>query len=128
VTTVYRMQDGAGRGPFKPGFTDTWLEDRTNDEYEALKPAFKSFPGILWQMHQLSGKYHCACGCLSLDQLRLWFTPSECVTLSRHGYTAVEMEADLIIQSDSTQCVFARKRAIRRGFRVVKLYELEGTQ
>lgn len=128
MTTIYRIQDAAGRGPFKPGFTDSWLEDRSDADYRKLKPSFVEFPGILGTMHMLSANYFCGAGCLSLDQLRLWFRPNEYGRLRRFGYHAVEMDVDRIIAQSDIQCVFARHRALRKGIKVVKLYEMETAQ
>ena len=125
MTTIYRIQDAAGRGPFKPGFTDTWLEDRSDADYKRLKPSFVEFPGILGTMHMLAANYFCGSGCLSLDQLRLWFTPTEYATLRKLGYQAVQLDADRIVAQSDIQCVFARKRAFRKGAKAVQLYAKE---
>ena len=128
MITIYRIQDAAGRGPFKPGFTDTWLEDRSDADYKRLKPSFVEFPGILGTMHMLAANYFCGSGCLSLDQLRLWFTPTEYATLRKLGYQAVQLDADRIVARSDVQCVFARKRAFRKGAKAVQLYVIGPTK
>ena len=38
MPTVYRVQDADGRGPFKPGFSHQWVEERA--DHENLLPWF----------------------------------------------------------------------------------------
>jgi len=89
---IYRIQDKQGRGPFKPGFSDKWLEDR--DDWDALKPWYDEMGPV----HRLGiAGMSMGIGCRSLDQLRRWFSAGEYLTLLRHGYQAVGMNAGRIL-------------------------------
>ena len=103
--TIFRVQDKEGRGPWKPGFSLTWAEDRTAEEYEFLAP----FPlEVMLQLRSQAAYKHLGFGCLSLEQLRRWITATEYQTLQRHGYRAVQMQADSILVESPSQCVFSR--------------------
>lgn len=117
--TVYRVQDKHGRGPWKPGFSDRWVEDRPDEEYAALMPWPVQFPNVL--KRAIVGA-HLGCGCRTLDQLRRWFTPTEYATLRRFGYSAVQMEVGRILAESDIQCVFERSKPLREGVEKVKLY------
>ena len=41
---VYRIQDSNGRGPWKPGFSHVWVEDRC--DLVNLRPIVIDFPDI----------------------------------------------------------------------------------
>ena len=118
-TIVYRMQDVDGRGPWKPGFSESWTEDRDEAEYAALRPMFQEFPGLLGCFR--TGK-HYGCGCLSLEQLRRWIRPNEYARLKRYGYHCVSMEVDRVLHASDVQCVFERTKPLRKSIKVVKLH------
>jgi hypothetical protein len=115
--SVFRVQDKDGRGPFKPGFSSTWVEDR--DDHDNLVPWFVEMGRVDLQMIAgMSG----GTACRTLEQLRRWFTPSEYKTLRRHGYQAVRLEAGRIIGESSIQLFFERCRPLREGATPVELY------
>jgi hypothetical protein len=115
--SVFRVQDKDGRGPFKPGFSSTWVEDR--DDHDNLVPWFVEMGRVDLQMIAgMSG----GTACRTLDQLRRWFTPSEYKTLRRHGYQAVRLEAGRIIGESGIQLFFERCRPLKEGAIPVELY------
>lgn len=115
VSRVCRVQDAQGRGPWRPGFSLKWVEERAAHAF--LLPWFQEWPG-LYIPH---GK-HVGCGCVSEDQLRLWFTRTEYLRLLRLGFRSVHLGEAQIIAAGSTQCVFARDRALRKGAQPFYLY------
>jgi hypothetical protein len=118
---IYRVQDSEGRGPWRPGFSDKWVEDR--DDYGALPPWPIEFPGLHAELTAslVMGK-HVGCGCVSLEQLRRWFRPTEIRTLKRYGYHAVQMQVSRILAASDSQCVFERMVPLRDGIEAVELY------
>ena len=118
-TTVYRVQDADGRGPWKPGFTAAWAEDRDETECAVLCPIWQEFPGVL---QKLKHDKHYGCGCTSLEKLRRWIRPNEYARLRRYGYQCVAIEADRIVAESQVQCVFERAKPLRKGVKVVKLH------
>lgn len=116
---VFRVQGKDGRGPWKPGFSHKWVEDRR--DMENLLPYFHEWPGF--DIHaELRNDEHCGCGCLTLEQLRRWFTETEYNRLRILGYRAVRLSADRVLRKSDTQCVFTRKRALRKGATEIALY------
>lgn len=114
---VYRVQDRDGRGPWKPGFSRHWVEDR--DDLDHLPPWTHELPNALQK--RIVGM-HLGCGCQTLEQLRRWFTPGEYATLRRHGYLAVKMKVGRILAASRTQCVFERAKPLYEDFETVELY------
>ena len=119
--TVYRVQDASGRGPWKPGFSSQWVEDRPEEEYTRLVPWTVEFGFENILRHSIAGM-NLGCGCQSLEQLRLWFTSTEYQTLRQFGYCAVKMEIGRILAESDIQCVFERVKPLREGAEPVELY------
>jgi len=115
VDRVCRVQDAQGRGPWRPGFSRRWVEDRPAHAF--LLPWFREWPDL----HIPPGKY-AGCGCVSDDQLRLWFSEPEYLRLLQFGFRAVRIGEVRIIAAGSTQCVFVRNRALRTGASPFSLY------
>ena len=119
-TVVYRVQDSDGRGPWKPGFSNSWVADREDEsEFDYLKPIFVEFPKF---NSMLRPGYHVGVGCTSLEQLRRWITRSEYETLRKYGYRCVAILADRIVAESDIQCVFERSKPLRKGCKPARLH------
>ena len=73
---VYRVQAADGRGPWRPGFSHTWIDGdapagRLDETIMDLIP--------IAQLAALPRTMHYGCACRSLTALMAWFTPIECV-------------------------------------------------
>lgn len=117
---VYRVQDSEGRGPFRPGFSHWWVEERP--DHDNLVPWMQQFghdaiPRTGWPF----GK-HFGCACRTLGQLRRWFTASEYATLQRFGFQAVSMEADRVLHESEIQLLFQRAKPLRADVSPMDLY------
>lgn len=114
---VYRVQDKDGRGPWKPGFSTGWVESRI--DHDNLLPWYVEFGPI----HETaSGLEHLGAGCMTIIQLRRWFTESEYNTLKGHGYRAVKIKVDSLLGVSKTQCVFSRRKPLRNSVSFINLY------
>lgn len=116
---IYRVQDRHGRGPWKPGVSNQWVEPRS--DHELLLPWFVEWPGFD-PRQEMRRQEHVGCGCTTLDQLRRWFLPSEYATLLAIGYQSYHIEADRILRSSNVQCVFTRKIPLNRLAVPIDLY------
>ena len=116
-TTVYRIQDAQGRGPFNSGQTETWAVMRKDTQN--LQPWTQQFGE--WMVKE-AGKRKLASGCTTITQLRRWFIPREYRTLVKRGYNAVELRDCEVLAETDIQCVFARKEALTVGAKTFDLY------
>lgn len=116
---IYRVQDSSGRGPWKPGFSHQWVIDRP--DHSNLIPYFQEFPDFDPVKERLHGE-SLGCGCLSVPQLKRWFTKNEMLILSFHGYRAVGVCADRLIRHSDIQCIFAVRGAIKDKSYRINLY------
>lgn len=118
-TIVYRVQDRYGRGPWQPGLSMKWIEDRPQSEYAALKPIMLEFPRLLGQLRD---GFHFGCGCTSLEKLRRWIQPSEWRTLMRMGFRCYAIVPDRIVCESETQCVFESRIQLKKHRNRIQLY------
>lgn len=118
--SVLRIQDKDGRGPWKPGFSNCWVEARSDEEYAALLPWLVEF-GRAPLDKRIVGM-HIGCACRSLEQMRRWFTPTEYAKLRSYGYNAVRLEVGRILAESDIQCVFERAKPLSEDVEVIELY------
>jgi hypothetical protein len=119
VNTVYRIQNKKGRGPFMPGFSHKWLDEKKDNEL-LLPPWNVEFKDL--NLIIMPGIYY-GCGCDSKEQLKGWFTLSEYSKLKEFGFNAVMLKVDKILAKSSVQCVFRRSKPLFKGAAVMQLYE-----
>lgn len=115
--TIYRVQDRDGRGPFRPGFSHKWVQDR--EDHDNLVPWFVQFPNIFSK--SILGM-HLGCGCKTISQLRRWFAQAEYDKLKLFGYTCVSLEVETILDESDIQCVFQRAKPMSDGATPADLY------
>lgn len=116
MTVVYRIQDSTGRGPYKPGWSHHWQEERCLIDGSKHPPIMEEFPGIVNRMtirFDVAGG-HFGCGFRTMEQLNNWFTNAEINKLKNYGYEIVEIHADEILAESDKQLVFWCKRPLRR--------------
>lgn len=113
---VYRVQDKHGRGPFAPGLSSLWVEPR--DDHLNLAPFYETWPDIVFSKYAFYG-----CGCRTIEQLKRWFTRSEYQTLQQIGFQAISLAADAIERENNIQCIFSRKRALKKGTTPIHFYD-----
>jgi len=117
MTIVYRIQDCEGRGPFKPGFSKQWIEERP--DHENLQPWFIEFGRV---DHRVMTGETAGSACRSLEQLRRWFSKREYRRLKKCGYRAVKMNVNRIIAESDIQCFVGRAKPFCKDAEIVKLY------
>lgn len=116
---VLRVQDKFGRGPWRPGFSREWAEDR--DERENLLPCFVQFGiDLTTKANPSLGRYF-GCGCRTIEQLKRWFSANEYKTLLNLGYRAVRIDGTVIAESE-IQVVLQRKIPLNERIDFVDLY------
>jgi len=112
---IFRVQDREGRGPFKPGFSNKWL-DKNKDRSKL--PVCDEFTESLTGLPK--GK-HFGYGCRTIDQLFSWFSLTELAKLRGFGYQVVKIRADVVIAESNTQVLFGRKKHLAAHAKVVKI-------
>ena len=117
MDTIYRIQDKDGRGPWKPGFSQKWVEDRP--DHDNLIPWYVEFGRV--DQKVLTGE-HSGSGCRTVEQLKRWFTKSEYKKLKKYGYKAVKMDINRIIAESDIQLFFGRAKRLKESVQVIKLY------
>jgi len=116
-TYVFRIQDKKGRGPFKPGLSSRWVEER--DDQENLVPWFMEF-GMIHEMimHGCFG----GSACETLEQLKRWFTQSEYQKLLKLKYRCVRLPVGRILAKSDIQLFVESAVPFNKKAEVIELY------
>lgn len=108
MNVVYRVQDIYGRGPFKPGFSQTWVDDSCR----WMPPSWIAEFGLDC-IRELPDGWHFGSAVRAATDLRIWFTPTELDRLRLLGYKPVSMEVERIVRASPYQVLFARAIPLR---------------
>lgn len=109
---VFRVQAADGRGPWRPGYSHTWIdgdapEGRLSETLMDLMP--------VEQLRALPPTFHYGCACRSLRALMEWFTPVERMRLADRGFYPVQLQADRVLVESPWQMLIARARPFNEG-------------
>lgn len=104
--SFFRVQDSAGRGPFRPGLPDRWC-DPDGPDFPAVQEDF----GLAW-LAEIPAGWHCGCALRGVEQVRRWFSPHECARLNALGFHLVSLRGRAIRESEH-QVVLVRPQPLR---------------
>jgi len=104
---ILRIQDAEGRGPYRPGMSQHWVDDHGPPP---PPPIFVEFGTEIF--NQLSPEECMGCGFRTMDQLNKWFTKSELRKMKALGYQLVVLWVDRVVAESAHQVVFARKKPL----------------
>ena len=112
MDAVYRVQAADGRGPWRPGWSQQWIDadapvGRLSETVMDLLP--------IATLRALPPTMHYGCGCRSLEALLHWFTPLEQERLSRFGFYPVRLHADAVLAESEWQMFVGRSRPFSDG-------------
>lgn len=100
---LFRVQDISGRGPYRPGFSQFWIDD----EGPSNPPWWVEMGWTIEQaLQKTDGEMFGGCAFASLEQLEKWFTLSERTKLDGFGYLIVRFRPDRIVAETPRQVVF----------------------
>lgn len=105
MSIVYRVQDADGRGPFRPGFSKVWMDERFFPGMGPLPTWMEEF-GVDNIVRRCRGR-HIGSAVMKLTDLGRWFSPTERRRLKFHKFNVVSIEADEILAESKNQVVFA---------------------
>ena len=101
---LLRMQDANGRGPWKPGFSDQWVDDARRFDLPALHEAFGL--GLKPMVDAaLKRGLHLGTAVRGLERFNQWFTANEQVKLALLGYRIVDATSCEILGETEWQAV-----------------------
>jgi hypothetical protein len=112
MTICYRVQDADGRGPWRPGFSHTWI-DESAPPGRLQETIFDLVP--LDRIRHFARDQHVGSACRTLDAIGDWFTATERARLAARGYQLVRLAADLVIAESHWQMIIGRTRPFSEG-------------
>lgn len=109
---IYRVQDATGRGPWRPGFSSSWIS--RDDSAPNLPPTIlEEFPNcgeLVAQAHR--ERMHTGCGARGVLGLSRWFLDDEAERLKGHGYFLVRCHAVKVLAESRHQVLFASRNPL----------------
>lgn len=121
-TIIYRVQDKDGRGPFRPGFSQYWLDADIGDR--SRLPCWGEEFGYDLIHKQYKERHHYGSGVTNLDVLAVWFTKAELIRLATLRFFVVAMKVDRILAESTIQVVFERSRPLAKDVQHIPLERL----
>ena len=112
MITVVRVQGVDGRGPWRPGFSKTWIEGDAPAN-RLTETIFDLVP--LDTLLHLPSDMQFGSACSTLDALMDWFTPVERVRLAGLGFYPVRLNVDVVLAKSDYQMVIGRRRPFADG-------------
>lgn len=108
---LLRMQDANGRGPWKPGFSNQWVDEARRFDLPALQEDF----GIDFQpMVDAAFRrgLHLGTAVRGFDRFNQWFTNNERVKLALFGYRIVDASECEVLGETNWQVVIGSARPL----------------
>ena len=116
---VFRIQDCHGRGPFIPGFSAQWADETFRDCTAPLPTWMDEFGADLLDRLGLPGEFF-GSAVRSANQISRWFSAREQARLASLGFHVVKLNVDRILAESENQLVFARRRPLSRGAKILR--------
>lgn len=103
MPVVWRVQNGEGRGPYKPGLSEQWSDGNSGRD---CVPWWIELGLPMVAAHDsLRGNMHTGCAFETKEKAKEWFSRSELRRLSKLGYRLVQINVDAIRYRTPTQLV-----------------------
>src|ERR1700722_13204458 len=111
---IYRIQDGSGRGPFRPGFSRQWADESFGLGCKQFPTWMEEFGPDLIELRGRAGE-HFGSAVRSPQKLCEWFSSTERAKLAMLGFYVVSLDIDRVLAESSNQLVFARRLPLNQG-------------
>lgn len=109
---VYRVQDSAGRGPWRPGLSVRWVDL----EAPAGRLSETVFDLLSVEaLRSLPRTHHYGSACRRLRDLGEWLLPVERQRLEALGFYPVQLVADVVVAESKWQVLIGRRRPLAEG-------------
>lgn len=102
---LLRVQDGMGRGPWRPNFSHRWTDPLRTSGPAPIYDEIMGFTDIVANLHKQG--MHIGCAVRGLEGLRKWFTTSELLKLTYLGFVVVDASSARLIAETPTQALIA---------------------
>jgi len=104
-THLYRIQDKDGRGPWRPGFSEAWVDYGKDDRLcPPVQIEFPKWEKAIWRARG-SGLAHFGCCVEGIRGIHQWFTPDEIRKLRGFGFRLVDASSLVSICTGKHQII-----------------------
>ncbi len=116
---LLRYQDVSGRGPWRPGLSDQWVDSTRRFDLPPVQVDIPDFRPIVDAAFKRG--LHIGCACRGVDSFNEWFTPGERVRLALLGFLVVDASGCEVLAETKWQAVFGSPHPLSDLPRVEKI-------
>ena len=111
MSSIVRIQDAEGRGPWRPGFSHMWVRDDTPMKHGAIYAEMPGFGMLVDLAHQRGEHIGCA---VRAGRLHEWFSPGDLRRLRDYGFSLVDASRCRVIAETHSQVVIGSQKPLRK--------------
>lgn len=110
MSRVLRVQDHKGRGPWRPGFSETWVDAWRTSHLPPIYQELPAFVALVNNAHR--DGFHIGCAARGTEGLMAWFSPMELLRLSNRGFKVVDATGCEIIAETPHQIIIGSRKPL----------------
>jgi len=114
MMVVYRIQDEEGRGPFRPGFSSSWLDEVLAPGQADLAPWMEEFGNDAIDRLARPGERYFGSAVRRVEHLGKWFSPTESLRLAGFGYRIARISHARILAESPNQLLIGSRFSFRQ--------------
>lgn len=108
---ILRVQDETGRGPWRPGFSDKWVDTWRTTQLPPIYDEIPHFVDLVNKAHHAG--FHIGCAVRGREGLLAWFSPMELLRLADFGYGIVDARSCEIFAETPNQVLIGSREKLR---------------
>lgn len=108
---LLRVQDREGRGPYRPGLSERWVDAWRTSQLPPIYEEVPSFVALVNNAHREG--LHIGCAVRGLEAMLAWFSPMELMRLHDMGFGIVDASACEVLMETKHQLVIGSKSPLR---------------
>lgn len=108
---ILRIQDKQGRGPWRPGFSDKWVDAWRTEGLPPIYEEVPNFAALAKRAH--SEGMHVGCATRGIEGMKAWFSLTEMIRLFNAGYYVVRCDDCAVLVETPTQLIIASDKPLK---------------
>lgn len=108
---ILRVQDAVGRGPWRPGLSDRWVDAWRTESLPPIYEELPAFAALVNYAHR-SG-LHIGCAARGKSGLLAWFSPMELLRLDGMGFHIVDASVCEVLAETPNQIIVGSPQPLR---------------
>lgn len=108
---ILRVQDMSGRGPWRPGLSEKWVDAWRTEHLPPIYQELPAFAALVNNAHR--DGFHIGCAARGKAGLLAWFSPMELFRLDDLGFHIVDASACEVLAETPNQIIIGSQQPLR---------------